>query len=221
MFGSEDCLGCGGNVGGLAGRAGGASPPPGGGGGGGRFSPLLTFLAVIVPLNGDAPRGPIVFALFSDLPNSFVPGRCGMTGGLVGRFLSGLTSRTEMERVSAGTNGFGVKASRTICLPNPVGATCCSVGFAGILGFSALFIGGGTRANGFGGATGSGRLYSPDLLGGGGSGGKLYVVGPSNGDLAGSPGVVGLLGILNARPGCALWVPLSPAKKSKGFGVVM
>lgn len=129
----------------------------------------------MLPLNGDAPRGPNVFALFKDLPNSFVPGLAGITGGLVGRSLSGLTSRTDIERPRAGgINGFGVNdASCTICLPKIVGCACCDEGFAGIFGFSALLIGGGARISGLGSSGGPGRLNSPDLLGGGGSGGRL------------------------------------------------
>lgn len=116
-----------------------------------------------------------MFALFKDLPNSFMPGRAGITGGLVGRSLSGLTSRTDIERPrGGGINGFGVNdASCTICLPKPAGCACCAEVFAGILGFSALLIGGGARLSGLGGSGGPGRLNSPDLLGGGGSGGRL------------------------------------------------
>lgn len=161
---------------GLAGKAGGASLSEGGGGGGAaRPKPLLTLRGVLLPLNGDAPRGPSVFALLKDLPNSFVPGRAGITGGLVGRSMSGLTSLTDIERPrGGGINGFGVNdASCTIFLPKPVGCACCAEGFAGIFGFSALFIGGGARLSGLGGSGGPGRLYSPDLLGGGGSGGRL------------------------------------------------
>ncbi len=168
-----------------------------------------------MPLNGDAP-GPKVLDLPRDLLLS-CPGRAGIGGLWERKSLKGLTPRCDTDRCSAGTNGFGVKELFAACDP----PKCSGVPIlAGILGFSARLTGGGARLTaGFdGGGGGGSRLNSPDLLGGGGSGGTLYGVGASSGDLCSSIcGVTGLLGILNVRAGAAATAALSPPKKPDGL----
>lgn len=111
----------------------------------------------------------------------------------------------------AGSGGLTGSAGLT-------GSGLC-VGFAGIFGLSLRFIGGGSLPRGLGGCDGSLR-NSPDRLGGGGSGGRLCVVGANSGDFS-NDGVVGLLGILNVLPVELPCAALSPCRKSDGFGAVI
>lgn len=95
---------------------------------------------------------------------------------------------------------------------------------AGILGFSKRLGGGAGRGSGTGFA-GASLRNSPDLLGGGGSGGCEAGEGDSNGGFRDSTsGVWGLLGILkclgDAAPGAETAIGVSGAKEPREPGIV-
>lgn len=135
--------------------------------------------------------------------------RLGLTPRLVGT-LAGC-SRYAIDCVSA-----GCIASLSVAWPNT------ELRLAGILGFSERFGIGAGRGRGFAGAS---LRNSPDLLGGGGSGGCEAGEGDNNGGFRDSTsGVCGLLGILkclgDATPGAEADIGVSGAKEPREPGIV-